>query len=200
MRNLHSALFVLMAAATPLAMAAPTTYSMDPDHTQVRVTWNHFGFSNPSAFIGISSGTVVYDPDHPEQATVKVVMPLSTLDTHVPSLDDHLKAGDFFDAAKFPEATFTSTGVKAVDDKHLTVEGKLSVHGVSQPVTLDVTLNKVGKQPMWSAPAIGFDATTTLKRSDYDVANYVPNVSDEVRVHITTEAIESEAFKAHQDG
>lgn len=200
MRYLRFVLFVLLAGVVPVAIAAPVTYSMDPGHTQVRMTWNHFGFSNPSAVIGISSGTLVYDPEHPEKSSVKVVMPLSTLDTHVPALDDHLKAGDFFDAATFPEATFTSTSVKVVDDKHLQVEGKLTVHGVSQPVTLDVTINKVGTQPMWSAPAVGFDATATLKRSDYDVANYVPNVSDEARIHITTEAIESKAFKARTEG
>lgn len=200
MRHLRFVLFVLLAGAMPLAMAAPTTYSMDPGHTQVRLTWNHFGFSNPSAVIGISSGTLVYDPEHPEKSSVEVVMPLSLLDTHVPALDEHLKGDDFLAAGKFPEASFTSTDVEVVDDKHLKVTGKLSVHGLSHPVTLDVGINKVGTQPMWSAPAVGFDATATLKRSDFDVSRFIPAVSDEVHIHITTEAIESKAFKAKAEG
>ncbi len=200
MRRLRFLLFALLLGVVPLAMAAPVTYSMDPNHTQVRLTWTHFGFSHPSAVIGIDSGTIVYDPAHPEQATVKVSMPLSTLDTHVPALDEHLKGGDFFDAAKFPVATFTSTAVEAVDETHLNVAGKLSVHGVTRPVTLHVTINKVGEQPMWSAPAIGFDATATLERSGFGVGQYVPAVSDAIQVHITTEAIESKAYQAKTGG
>lgn len=200
MRNLRFLLFALLLGVSSLAVAAPVTYSMDPNHTQVRLTWTHFGFSHPSAVIGIDSGTIVYDPAHPEQASVKVSMPFSTLDTHVPALDEHLKGGDFFDAARFPVATFTSTGVKVVDKTHLAVSGSLKVHGVTRPVTLHVTINKVGQQPMWSAPAIGFDATATLERSDFGVKQYVPAVSDAIQVHITTEAIESKAFKARAGG
>lgn len=200
MRHLRSALFVFLAGTAPMVFAAPTTYRMDPGHTQVRLTWNHFGFSNPSAFIGISSGTLVYDPDRPGKSSVEVVMPLSLLDTHVPALTRHLKEGDFFAADKFPEARFTSTDVKVVDDKHLEVTGKLSLHGVQHPVTLRVTLNKVGTQPMWSAPAVGFDAEGTLKRSDFGISKFVPAVSDEVHMHITTEAIESKAFKKRTEG
>lgn len=188
---LLSSLLIAMAAS---ASAAPITYTMDPDHTIVRVTWNHYGFSNPSATVGISSGTVTYDPEHPEKASVKAVMPLSTLDTHVPELDDHLKAQDFFDAAQYPQITFQSDDVKAVDDTHLKVSGSVSAHGISQPVTLDVTLNKVGEHPAWSAPAIGFDASAELQRSDFDVDLFVPKVSDDVAIHITSEAIESDKF------
>lgn len=200
MRRLRFLLFALLLGVVPMAMAAPTTYSMDPSHTQIRLTWSHFGFSNPSAVIGIASGTVTYDPAHPAQASVTVRMPLSSLDTHVPALDEHLKGDDFFDAAKYPVATFTSTGVKVLDQKHLEVSGKLSVHGVTLPVTLHVTINKIGTHPGWSAPAIGFDATATLKRSDFGVSRYVPVVSDTIHVHITTEAIESKAYKARVGG
>jgi polyisoprenoid-binding protein YceI len=200
MQRLRFFLFTLLLGVAPLAVAAPTTYSMDPSHTQVRLTWSHFGFSHPSAVVGIASGTVTYDPAHPAQASVTVRMPLSTLDTHVPALDEHLKGDDFFAAAKYPVATFTSTGVKVVDKKHLEVSGKLSVHGVTHPVTLYVTINKIGTHPAWSAPAIGFDATATLKRSAFDVARYVPVVSDAIQVHITTEAIESKAYKARMSG
>ena len=127
-------------------------------------------------------------------------MPLSGLDTHVPALDAHLKEADFFDAAKYPDVTFKSTQVRAAGADKLMVTGNLTVHGVTRPVTLDVSINKVGGQPMWNAAAVGFDATATLKRTDFGVGAYVPAVSDAIRVHITTEAIESVAYKVKTGG
>jgi len=77
--------------------------------------------------------------------------------------------------------------VEPLGDRKFKVTGNLTVHGVTRPVVLDATLNRVGPHPMGKAPSIGFDATTTLKRSDFGVSAYVPNVSDEVHVRITTE-------------
>ena len=99
-----------------------------------------------------------------------------------------MASADWLDAAKFPNATFKSTRVQAAGTNQLTVEGDLTVKGVTKPVTLDVTLNGAGEHPMRKVPAIGFDATTTLKRSDFGLGAYAPAVSDEVKVHITTEA------------
>jgi polyisoprenoid-binding protein YceI len=180
--------------------AAPVTYTMDPNHTQVLFTWNHFGFSNPTANFNQVKGTVVYDAADPGKSSVEVSMPLAGLDTHVPALDAHLKEADFFDAAKDPVVTFRSTRVEAAGPGKLKVTGDLTVHGVTRPVTLDVTINKAGTQPAWKAQAVGFDATATLKRSDFGVSRYVPMVSDEIRIHITTEAIEAAAYKAKTAG
>ncbi|HET7359290.1 MAG TPA: YceI family protein [Rhodanobacteraceae bacterium] len=187
--------------ATALAVqAAPVTYTMDPNHTQVLFTWNHFGFSNPTANFNQVQGTLVYDAADPAKSSVEVSMPLAGLDTHVPALDAHLKEADFFDAAKYPVVTFRSTRVEAAGPGKLKVVGDLTVHGVTRPVTLDVTINKVGTQPMWKAAAVGFDATATLKRSDFGVSQYVPMVSDQIRIHITTEAIEAATYKAKTAG
>ncbi|HEX5305126.1 MAG TPA: YceI family protein [Dyella sp.] len=169
------------------AQAAPTTYKLDPTHTMVLFSWNHFGFSNPTANIGISDGTLVFDEANPAKSSVEVTMPLANLDTHVSALDEHLKKADFFDAAKYPVITFKSTKVEPLGGDKFKVTGDLTVHGVTKPVVLDATLNKAGIQPMLKVPAIGFDATGTIKRSDFGVAAYVPNVSDEVQIRITTE-------------
>lgn len=170
------------------AQAAPQTYKLDPNHTMVLFSWNHFGFSNPTANLGISEGTLVFDPQHPAKSSVEVSMPLANLDTHVAALDEHLKKPDFFDAGKFPVVTFKSTRVEALGGDKYQVTGTLSVHGITRQIVLHATLNKQGMHPMLKVPAIGFDATATLHRSDFGMGAYVPNVSDEVKIRITTEA------------
>jgi polyisoprenoid-binding protein YceI len=185
-----AALFV--AAATP-AFAEGVAYRIDPNHTVVLATWNHFGYSNPSANFGGATGTIVYDAAAPEKSTVEVVLPMSGLDTFVPKLDEHLKTADFFDAAKYPQATFRSTGVKALGDGRLEITGTLDLHGVQAPVVLDAKLNKAGAREGDRPAKIGFDATATLKRSDFGITKYVPMVSDGIALRITTEAAEEKA-------
>ncbi|MEO7051635.1 MAG: YceI family protein [Rhodanobacter sp.] len=182
----YLAVAALLGAAVSV-QAAPVTYKLDPNHTMVLFSWSHFGYSHPTADIGLGEGTVVFDEQQPAHSSVQVTLPLARLDTHVTALDEHLKKADFFDAAKYPVITFKSSKVEPLGGHKFKVTGNLSVHGVSRPVVLDATLNKVGPHPMGKSQSIGFDATTTLKRSDFGVAAYVPNVGDEVSVRITTE-------------
>lgn len=183
---------IVLASALSLAVfgagAAEVTYRIDPTHTMVLASWNHFGYSNPTANFGDVSGTIAYDADAPEKSSVEVVLPMSGIDSFVPKLDEHLKSADFFDAEQFPQATFRSTSVRVVGEGRLEVTGDLDLHGVTRPVVLDVTLNKAEPHPMSKAPSIGFDATTTIKRSDFGISKYVPMVSDEISLRITTEA------------
>jgi polyisoprenoid-binding protein YceI len=188
MRTLRYVMLAGLLGAAMSAQAAPVTYQLDPGHTMVLFTWNHFGFSNPTANLGISDGTLVFDQQNPSKSSVQVTMPLSNLDTHVTALDKHLKEPDFFDADKFPTASFKSTSVQSLGGNHYKITGDLTVHGVTKPVVLNATLNKSGKHPMTGQPAIGFNATGTLKRSDFGLGAYVPNVSDEIKLDITTEA------------
>ncbi|KQZ59471.1 MULTISPECIES: YceI family protein [unclassified Lysobacter] len=180
---------VLAFAFAGAAAAAPLTYKIDANHTDVVASWSHFGFSNPIAHFGQVDGSITYDPAKPSSSSVEVTIPLAGLNSHVAAFDEHLRSEDFFDAAKYPAITFKSTQVEAAGDKKLKVSGDLTVHGVTKPVVLDVTINKVGEQPLAKRAAAGFDASTTIKRSDFGIAKYVPNVSDEVTIHITTEAI-----------
>ena len=187
MRALKYLVLAGLLGAAVSAQAAPVTYKLDPGHTMVLFSWNHFGFSNPVADLGLGEGKLVFDEQHPAQSSVEVTLPLANLDTHVPALDQHLKQADFFDADKYPTATFKSTKVQPLGGNKFKVTGDLTVHGVTKAVVLDATLNKVGPHPMTKAQAIGFDATATLKRKDFGVGAYVPNVSDEITIHITTE-------------
>lgn len=190
LRNSLLASAILLASSA--AIAAPVTYTIDPGHTDVLFTWNHFGYSNPTGHLGQAKGTIVFDEAKPEASSVDVSFPLAGMDSHVSKLDEHLQSNEFFDAAKFPNITFKSSKVeKAAGANAFTVTGDLTIHGITKPVVLAATLNSAEMHPMKKVPAIGFDATTTLKRSDFGIAAYVPKVSDEIKVRITVEALGS---------
>ena len=178
-----------LALASTVAFAAPLTYKIDANHTDVVASWSHFGFSNPIAHFGKVDGNITYDPANVGASKVEVTIPLSGLNSHVGDFDDHLRSADFFDAGKFPNITFKSTSVKAAGKGKLKVTGDLTIKGVTKPVVLDVTINKTGVQPMANREAAGFSATATVKRTDFGLGLYAPNVSDQVKLSITTEAI-----------
>lgn len=179
----------VLALVSAQAFAAAETYTIDGSHTQANFTWTHFGFSNPSAGFNDISGTINFDAEHPTQSSVDVSIAIGSLNTQVEKLDEHLKKADFFDAEKFPTATFKSTKiVKGSAKNAFMVTGDLTIHGVTKPVTLDATLNRAEVHPMSKKPTVGFDASTSIKRSDFGMGAYVPNVSDEIRIHLTTEA------------
>lgn len=181
----------LMLAAAPLYA---TTYTIEPDYTQGVFRWSHLGFSNPAAQFSQGQGTLEFDPANPTHATVMVTIPLSSLNTGVPALDEHLRSEDFFEVAKFPTATFRSTKVEQGSKDRLRVMGELELHGVKKPVTLEVTVLKVGSNPRTQLPTVGFEATTTLKRSDFGLGAYVPQVSDEIRMQITSQGVEAKGY------
>src|SRR5690625_1620972 len=119
---------LLVVIAAP-AFASSQTYSLDPNHTEVHFSWGHSGFSNPGANFVISKGTLVWDAEKPGQSSVRVTIPVASIDTRVPALDARFKS-DFFEVKKYPTITFKSTGVKQVGlSDHYLVHGKLTVHG-----------------------------------------------------------------------
>jgi polyisoprenoid-binding protein YceI len=189
-------------AAALLAGSAPafaTTYTLDPNHTQVQFIWNHYGFTDLTGEFGKIEGTLEFDEADPAKASVNATIAIGSVDTNVKKLDGVLASGDYFDATKFPTATFKSTRVeKGATPDRLKVTGDLTIHGVTKPLTLDVKVTKVGQHPLRKAPAAGFDATATLKRSDFGITKYLPNVADEVKIHVVAEAIEAKAFAAGQ--
>ncbi|WP_202845523.1 YceI family protein [Luteimonas saliphila] len=165
------------------------TYVIDPNHTNVVAQWSHFGFSNPVANFGQAEGRIVYDADNVSASSVEVTLPLDGLSSFAEDFNDHLRSADFFDAERFPAITFKSTSVESAGGNRLKVTGDLTVKDITRPVELDVTVNRFAEHPMAKRAAAGFDAVTTLKRSDFGVGAYAPNVSDEVELRITTEAM-----------
>ena len=184
----RTVLIIALGLASAASFAKAVPYDIDGNHTQVNFSYNHFGFSNITDRFMQVTGEFKLDTADLTRSSINVSIPIDGLSTGVTKLDEHLKSADFFDAAKFPTATFKSTKVEAAGDNKLKVSGDLTIHGVTRPVLLDVTVNKIGEHPMTKVASAGFDASVTVKRSDFGMGNYVPAVSDEVNLRITLEA------------
>lgn len=184
-------LFASLFALAAFGVQAADKYTIDPTHTQVQFTYSHFGFSNITGRFDKVESEFLFDAEDPTRSSVSVTIPVDSISTGVEKLDAHLLRNDFFDAEQFPTATFKSTGVTAAGEGQLKVAGDLTIHGVTRPVVLDVTINKIGEHPMAKVPAAGFDATTTILRSEFGVGGYVPMVGDEVTIRITVEAVKA---------
>ncbi len=170
--------------------ASAATYNIDARHTQVLFTYSHFGLSNQVGRLNGVTGTFDFDPAEPARSAIDVQVPMATLSTGIPKLDDHMRSPDMFDAEKFPTASFKSGKVTVLGKNHLSVAGELTIHGVTKPATFDVTINKAEIDPARKLGAAGFDASTIIKRSDFGVDFMLPKVADEVKLSITMEARE----------
>jgi len=166
---------------------AADTYVLDKGHTEIRFSWSHFGVSKMSGLILDYKGALNFDAASPENSKLDFTAKTDSLWTHVEKLDLHLKSPDFFDAAKFPEITFKSTKVEKTGETTGRITGDLTIKGVTRPVTLDTKLVFKGPHPMTKKPALGFQAVTTIKRSDFNVSTFVPAVSDGIDITINTE-------------
>lgn len=176
-----------LSAMAGSSFAAPATFSLDPNHTEVRFCWNHFGVSRQCAHFTKFDGELVFDDAKPESSTLKVTFKTDSIETLVPIFNEHMKGEKLFDAQKFPEATFKSIKVEKTGEKTGKVTGELTIKGVTKPVTLDVTLNFSGAHPANKKPTLGFGALTTLKRTEFGVSQAAPFVSDEISLEIQTE-------------
>jgi polyisoprenoid-binding protein YceI len=173
-------------AASASALAAPTTFIPNADHTFVRFSYDHMGFSLQQSRFDKTTGSVTFDPVA-KTGSVDLVIDTKSVDTGSDLFNGHIQGTDFLDTAQFPTATFKSTSVKFDGDRPVSISGDLTLKGVTKPITLTVTSFKHGLN-MMKKDAIGANATTTLKRSDFQMAKYVPMVADDVTVTIAIEA------------
>ena len=181
------ALALAFAAFASATHAAPTTYVIDTSHTQPRFEYNHFGYSNQVHSFDKTSGQIVYDPVA-KTGSVDVVIDARSVNTGYPLLNQHIQDEDFFDTAKYPTITFKSTSVKFDGDKPVAVDGNLTIKGITKPVTLTLTSFQAMPNPMTKKNALGANAVTKIKRSDFNMGKYAPAVSDDVVLSIPVEA------------
>jgi polyisoprenoid-binding protein YceI len=178
-----SAIAQQVASRAPSAVTAGT-YKIEPYHTQVSFSISHFGFSNYYGFFSDAAGTLQLDPASAATSSLEVSIPVSSILTTAPALDDMLKSDQWFDAAKYPNATFVSTNVTPVGPDSATITGKLTLHGVTKPLTLKTRLIGSGTNPMDKTFNVGFEAVGKIKRSDFGIKQYLPLVGDEVALKI----------------
>jgi polyisoprenoid-binding protein YceI len=182
-----SAAFILAAAAAS-AMAAPETFVVDGGHTFPRFSYSHLGFSTQLSHFNKTTGKVVFDKTA-KTGSVDIVIDTKSVDTGFATFNDHIQGEDFLDTAKYPTATFKSTKVIFEGDKPAKIEGNLTIKGVTKPVTLTVTSFLAMPHPMQKKDAIGANAFTMIKRTEFNAGKYAPHVGDDVRIDIAIEAI-----------
>ncbi|RFF52191.1 YceI family protein [Xanthomonas campestris] len=172
------------------ATAAPVRYALDPVHTRVLFAVEHAGFSKALGTVSGSSGTLVFDPDDWAAATLEVTVPLRRADLGDAKWNEATLARNLLDAERFPDAHFVSTKVETSDATHAKVTGNLTLHGVTRPVTLDVTLNALKRHPLPPfRRTAGFSATATLSRAAFGVDAWKSMIGDTVELRIEAEAV-----------
>ncbi len=135
----------------------------------------------------------MFDQEDVSKSSIAVTIKTASVDTDVAVLDDHLRGTDFFDAEKFPDITFTSSGINKTGEKTAEITGELDMHGVTKPVTLNVTFNRAGENPNTKKHVAGFSATANLVRSDFGIKAYVPYVGDDIKIVIEMEGLRVDA-------
>jgi len=186
------ALFAALAAVSIAAQAAPVTYTIDNSHTYPYFTYDHLGFSKQTHRFDKTTGTVTLDRKA-KTGSVDVVIDTTSVNTGYALFNEHIQAADFFDTQVYPTITFKSTGMKFKGDQPASVTGNLTIKDVTKPVTLKITHFKCQPHPMLKVDACGANATTTVKRSEFNMGKNVPFVSDEVTLTLAIEAVNKPA-------
>ncbi len=188
------ALALLAIAGPTLAQPMPSTnpdavkagtYTVEPEHTRVLFSVVHMGFTHYYGDFTGASGKLNIDPKNIDAASVRVSFPTASVSTTNAKLDGELKGGQWLDAGADPTIGFVSTHVTRTGPRTAKIDGDLTLHGVTHPVTLDATFNAAGPNALSHKFTIGFDAVGHLDRSDFGVKAYVPLISDKVDIIIS---------------
>lgn len=179
---------VLAAGFSTAALAAPETYVTDDAHTFARFSYSHLGFTTQESRFDSTKGRITIDRAA-RTGAAEITIDASSVNTGSTAFNGHLKGADFFDVEKFPTITFKSSKFNFDGDALASVDGNLTIKGITKPVHLNVTSFKCQPHPMLKKDACGANATATIKRSEFNAGKYAPHVSDDVTLTFTVEAI-----------
>jgi polyisoprenoid-binding protein YceI len=179
-------LFMLLAGSAPVSAS---DYRFDPVHTQVLFGVSHLGFSQPQGRLHVKSGFIHFDESDWTGAKVEAVIDVTSLDMGDAAWNAKLRSWEFFGADKHPTAQFVSDNVEKTGERNGIAHGRLTLLGVTRPLDLAVTFNRAGMDSYSLHYTAGFSATATLKRSDFGMKKYLPDVGDEVTIHIEAEGL-----------
>jgi len=192
---MRALIFVAMFAFAGAAYAEPVTYTLDPAHTQVGFSIDRFGFNNVLGRFDQVSGEVVLDETHPQRLSVHAIVQMTSVSTGNDTRDGHLRGEHWLNVAQFATMEFQSRTVRLVREHAADVTGDLTLLGQTHPLTLHVTLNRIGASPANQARSAGFSATGTLSRAAWGSATAANLIGDQV--NITIEALAEVRPAAH---
>ncbi|MCA0927407.1 YceI family protein [Ruegeria profundi] len=181
-----------LAVSATSVFASAEKYVLDPSHSQVVFSYDHLGFSTTYGMFSGFEGEIMFNQEDPAASSVTVSIPVLEMITGWKPREDHFMTEDFFGASEGDMITFTSTDIEVTGEDTANITGDLTMNGVTKSVVLDAKLNQAADHPMANKPWAGFDATTTLVRSEFDLGQFAPFVSDEVEVRISVEAQKAE--------
>ena len=188
MKQLTRAFSALTLLAAALSAQA-ATYGVEPNHTYANFSYSHMGLSTQISKFSKTSGTISYDKAA-KTGAVDVTIDMKSVDTGSELFNGHIQGADFLDTAQFPTATFKSTKVNFDGDKPSTIEGNLTIKGVTKPVVLKVSHFANMEHPMMKKDAIGANASVVVKRTDFGAGKYAPLVGDDVTITVSLEALQ----------
>ena len=183
----NSVIALSLLSSLPLIAHAADAYTIDPAHTYAHFSVSHLGFSTMQGRFDKSSGKVTLDVTA-KKGTVDINLEAASINTAWAKRDEHLRGPDFFNAAEYPNIVFKSSSVKFKGDVPGSVEGTLTLLGVSKPVTLTIHGFKCGIHPMTQKELCGADASAQIKRSDFGMKYALPNVGDDIKLVFEVEA------------
>jgi polyisoprenoid-binding protein YceI len=188
MRRTLTAASMVATFLSSATAAYSADYTIDPAHSHIVFMIDHLGFAKIVGLFSDFSGTLSFDPNNVPAGKLNVTIKTESLQTQFAPRDKDLKGADWFNTTEFPEITYVGSQFAKKDDHTGTITGKLTLHGVAKPVTLDVVVNKVGQNPLDKINSAGFSARGTLKRSDFGMKTFLGAIGDEVDLIIEIEA------------
>lgn len=189
MRSPFLALSALLLFTTMFAQAKPDHYELEPIHSRIVFTCNHFGYSNVIGTFSRPVGTLEFDPGDWASAKLDVSVKLATLDLGDAKFNQRILKRDYLDAKKHPVARFISTRIEPLTPTTAKVHGELTLRGTTKPLTLEVNLNKLARNRYTMRRTAGFSARATLDRNDWGMDDDPGVVGATVELVIEAEAV-----------
>ncbi|AXE95343.1 YceI family protein [Paraburkholderia terricola] len=162
-------------------------YDLDHDHCSITFDVDHFKYSRFTMRFDRKQGQLDWNEGGLQKSTAAITIDAASIDTNVPLLDKMVKSTSMLDVARYPEIRFVSTRFERTGESRGTLTGDLTIHGVAQPVTLDVTFNGFARDPLTKKDTLGFSADGRFSRAKFGLSTWYPAVGDDIHVRIQAE-------------
>jgi polyisoprenoid-binding protein YceI len=188
MRRILASVSMIAALLASATTGRAADYAIDPTHSHILFTIDHLGFAKIVGLFTDFSGNISFDANNVPASKLNVTIKTDSLQTQFAARDKDLKGADWFNVTEFPEMTYVGSEFVKKDEHTGTITGKLALHGMTKPVTLNVVVNKVGQNPLDKIDSAGFSARGTLKRSDFGMKTFLGPIGDDIDLIIEIEA------------